>query len=113
MNSKQIRMSEVSSIIVDDRLEITMEEICVACHVDQDAILALVDEGIVEPRVRSEQPWRFRGDSLPRVARALRLQRDFELNTAGVAFALDLLNEIDGLRKHLKRLNPEEEQIYE
>lgn len=107
MNSRKIRVSEISSVIVDERLEITLEEICIACHVEQDAILALVDEGIVEPRVRNEQPWRFRGDTLPRVARAFRLQRDLELNTAGVAFALDLLSEIDGLRKRLKRLNPE------
>lgn len=111
MNSKKIEVSEISSVLVDDRLEITLEEICVACHVGQDSILALVDEGIVEPSVRNEQPWRFRGDSLPRVARALRLQRDLELNTAGLAFALDLLSEIEGLRKRLKRLNPEEEQI--
>ncbi len=113
MNSQQIKVTEVSSVIVDEQLEITLEEICIACQVDQAAIEALVDEGIVEPRVRQERPWRFRGDALPQLARALRLQRDLDLNTAGVAFALDLLNEIEGLKARLYRLSPQQEPDYE
>ena len=37
-----------------------------------------------------------------RVARARRLTHDLELNTAGVALALELLEEIDQLRSRLR-----------
>ena len=46
--------------------------------------------------------WHFRGDTLPRARRALRLQRDLEINLAGVALAMDLMDEIDRLRRELQ-----------
>ena len=58
-------------------------------------------------------PWRFSGTTLPQVARALRLQRDLELNPAGVAFALDLLSEIEDLRKRLKIMDINEGHRYD
>lgn len=113
MNSKQSRIIEITSVVVDDRLELSLEDLSKACQVDEAVIVAYVDEGIVTPRVRNARSWQFSGVMLPRLARALRLQRDFELNTAGVAFALDLLGEIEGLRKRLNRLQTEEEVIHE
>ena len=106
MTSKQIKVTETSSVIVDDRLELSLEEVCIACHVDQAVIIEFVEEGIVEPRGINAHPWRFSGVMLPRLAQALRLQRDLELNTAGVAIALDLLGEIERLRKQLNRVSP-------
>ena len=89
------------------------EEVCIACDVDQAVIVEFVEEGIVKPRVINANPWQFSGVMLPRLAQALRLQRDLELNTAGVAFALDLLGEIERLRKQLKRVSPQEANIHE
>lgn len=109
MNLNQTVTSIVSSTVVDEGFEVTLEEICTACHVERTEIIALVDEGIVEPEDRADQPWRFSGDSLPRVARAMRLQRDLGLNVAGVAFALDLLGEIEGLKKRLRRMGLDED----
>ena len=113
MTSKKIRVTEISSVIVDDRLELSLEEVCIACHVDEAVIVEFVEEGIVEPRVINVQPWQFSGVMLPRLAQALRLQRDLELNTAGVAVALDLLGEIESLRKQLSRMDPQEALIHE
>ncbi|MCP4188716.1 MAG: MerR family transcriptional regulator [Gammaproteobacteria bacterium] len=109
MIDKEIRVTEITSVIVDDRIELTLKEVCKACRVDQAAILELVEEGIIEPSTKYSEPRRFSAVMLPRIARALRLQRDLELNTAGVAFALDLLGEIESLRKRLKRLSPQED----
>lgn len=108
MSSNQTVNGVISSYVVDDQIEVTLEDICSACHAERTEIVALVDEGIVEPSNRGNQPWRFSGEILPRVARAMRLQRDLGLNVAGVAFALDLLGEIEDLRKRLKRMGPEE-----
>ena len=92
----------IKGVILDEQSEMTLDDLCRACRVEQKVIIALIDEGIVEPRSRNESPWSFSGTTLPRVVRALRLQRDLELNPAGVAFALDLLNEIEELRKRIK-----------
>ena len=101
MSSKRVNLT-IKGVILDEHSEMTLDDLCRACRVEQQAIVALIDEGIVEPRARNESPWSFSGTTLPRVARALRLQRDLELNPAGVAFALDLLNEIEDLRSRLK-----------
>lgn len=107
MNTKRVSVS-VTGVILDEYLEVTLDELCHACKVEETTILALVDEGIVEPMARDVIPWRFSGTALPRVVRALRLQRDLELNPAGVAFALDLLSEIEGLRSRLNIISQTE-----
>ena len=63
-------------------------------------VLPLVEYGIVEPiEARSTNIcWQFTNSSVLRVQTALRLQRDLDLNLAGVALALDLLDEIKLLR---------------
>jgi len=94
----------ISGIILDEFTIVTMDDLCQSCRVDQAVIVGLVDEGILEPSSRDESPWRFNGSVLPLVVRAIRLQRDLDLNPAGVAFALELLDEIDQLRNQIKRL---------
>jgi chaperone modulatory protein CbpM len=39
----------------------------------------------------------------------MRLQRDLGINLAGIAVALDLLDEVETLRARLRRLNTEED----
>ena len=112
MISKRVNVT-IRGVILDENTEVTLDDLCRACRVDQAAIVALVEEGIVEPRTRDVMPWRFSGTTLPQVARALRLQRDLELNPAGVAFALDLLSEIEDLRKRLKIMDINEGHRYD
>jgi chaperone modulatory protein CbpM len=112
MISKRVNVT-IRGVILDENTEVTLDDLCRACRVDQAAIVALVEEGIVEPRAMDTMPWRFSGTTLPQVARALRLQRDLELNPAGVAFALDLLSEIEDLRKRLKIMDINEGHRYD
>jgi chaperone modulatory protein CbpM len=101
MNSKRNK-GTLTGIILDEFTEVTMDDLCRTCHVESWMIVNLVEEGIVEPNSREESPWRFSGNSLPVVVRALRLQNDLELNPAGVAVALDLLDEIETLRNRIR-----------
>ena len=103
MTSSNNSLIEIASAIVDDRVELTVEDICHSCQVDNRIIVEYVEHGIVEPKSRQSDSWRFSAVVLPRIAQALRLQRDFELNSAGVALALDLLSEIDVLKNRLNR----------
>lgn len=100
---------DLSSLLIGDvleeDLEFTLTELCRACSVSAERIVELVDEGLVEPFGTTPARWRFRGVCLRRVRRALRLERDLGVNTAGAALALDLLDEIEIMRARLKRLD--------
>jgi chaperone modulatory protein CbpM len=88
-------------IVVEEELHLSSTEICQACAIRQEHIQEWVAEGVLQPQGSSYTEWRFTGHSLRRAKIAARLMRDLELNTPGVALALDLLEEIEALRKQL------------
>jgi len=90
--------------LVDDDVALDLETLCQACGAAADELLALVEEGVLEPRGPTPQEWRFGVGALPRARRALRLQHDLQMDLAGVALALDLLDRIDWLESRLRRL---------
>jgi chaperone modulatory protein CbpM len=89
--------------IVEESVEFTLTELSRASGASEEQLRAWVAEGAFEPYGEAIQTWRFSGASLRRATRAQRLTRDLELNAAGVALALDLLDEIDSLRARLAR----------
>jgi chaperone modulatory protein CbpM len=72
------------------------------CDLSADLIIKLVDEGILEPEGKSRMAWRFTLDEVLRVREACRLQRDLELNLAGTALAINLLDKIKKLEYMLE-----------
>jgi chaperone modulatory protein CbpM len=99
MNSDDLSLVHTGTIIEDDPL--TLGQLCRACGTHADWVISLVEEGIIEPDGKELHLWRFSGVSLVRVRSALRLQRDLGVNLAGVALALDLIEELEKLRKQL------------
>jgi len=93
----------VTGILLDEESELSLSELCHACGVPAERIIALVEEGIIEPRHRQPQ-WRFSGICVRRVRRAYTLERDLGINLAGAALAIELLEEIERLQAHLARL---------
>lgn len=96
----------LSGLVLDEDCLFTLDEISTACSVRTEYIIELVDEGIVEPaeQQREKQQWSFSGKSLLRARKALRLQQDLDINLAGAALVLDMLDEIERLRERLRRL---------
>jgi len=92
-----------SSDLVTDVPELTLEDLCESCRISETAILEYVAEGIVKPHGRKRVEWRFSCVSVIEVRRALRLERDLGLNPAGVALALQLMDEIEDLKARLAR----------
>jgi chaperone modulatory protein CbpM len=92
----------VRGILIEEHMELTLDDMSGACAVEIDSIVALVDEGVLDPRGGEARQWRFSGAQLRRATAALRLQHDLGVNAAGVALALDLLDEIDRLRAQLR-----------
>lgn len=94
----------VHANLVDDDTEMTLVELCQACSVHEDDVRTWVSEGVLHPSAEPGAPMLFRGAALRRARVAVRLSRDLEVNTAGVALALDLLDEIAALRAQLVRI---------
>jgi chaperone modulatory protein CbpM len=94
----------LSGLILDERAELTLIDLCNACCRHAEWVVQLVEEGILEPAGRNPAHWRFPGTSLQKARIAMRLQRDLDINLAGVALALDLMDEIESLRAAVSRL---------
>jgi chaperone modulatory protein CbpM len=95
-------LPEITLYILEEHSQLTLADLCRACTVHAERIIELVDAGILEPQGREPARWIFAGNSLQRARTALRLQRDLELNLAGAALALELLDEIDSLKAQLR-----------
>jgi len=100
MNSNDLLLVHIGTVIEEDTL--TLGQLCRACGVHADWIISLVEESIIEPQGEDIRLWRFSGASLVRARSALRLQRDLGVNLAGIALALDLMDELERLRAQMK-----------
>jgi chaperone modulatory protein CbpM len=89
---------QITAYLLDENVEFTLGELCAACSVPRDLVVEIVAEGIVEPRGEEPGDWRFSGVAVARIQRVVRLTQEFEVNLAGAALALELLEEIERLR---------------
>jgi chaperone modulatory protein CbpM len=87
--------------VVEEELELTTVELGRACNASAQQVELWVVEGVLQPSGRTPEEWRFGGRSLARMRLAMRLARDLELNTSGVALTLDLLERIAALEARL------------
>lgn len=94
----------LSGYILEDEPRLTLRQLCDACAVRAEYIIELVDEGFIEPSGMERSHWCFNGITIRRVQRAKRLQHDLGINLAGVALAIELIDEIDNLRAQLDRM---------
>ena len=85
--------------VLDDEMLLSLRELCRLCGVNAENVIAMVDEGVVEPQGAHPGEWRFRGMSVRRAQIALRLQRDLRVNLPGAALVLDLLEELEEFRR--------------
>jgi chaperone modulatory protein CbpM len=99
-----MKQKTLTGILLDERAELSLNELSWACSSSTEWIIELVDEGVLEPMGHEQAHWRFSGTSLPKARTATRLQTDLKINLAGVALALDLMEEIEKMRERLRRL---------
>jgi len=90
--------------IIENETRLTLRQLCDACAVRAEYIVELVDEGFIDPSGVEKSHWCFSGVSMQRVQKAKRLQQDLGINLAGVALAMELIDEIERLRARLERM---------
>lgn len=94
--------SALRGSVVEEDVELTIVELGRACRASEHQIEVWVHEGVLQPSGPSPEAWRFGGESLARMRVATRLMHDLEVNAAGVALALDLLDRIAELESRLR-----------
>ncbi len=88
-------------VILEETAVLTVKDLSRMCAVDERHIVEFVEEGVLHV-IDAHNEWHFSGAALRRARLALRLERDLEINLAGVALALDLMEELGQLRRELK-----------
>lgn len=88
--------------MVEDEV-LTLKELSRLCKLPPHGVVEMVNEGIVTPSGRRVSEWRFSFETIERVQKVLRFQHDLEVNLAGAALALDLLERIARLEAILQR----------
>ena len=98
MKIKQIIFSDV---IVGERLVLTITEFRNQYHVEEEAFVQMLEYGLFSPlRVETDVVY-LDLMALQKIQTAQRLQRDLGVNLAGAALALDLMEQLEELRKEL------------
>jgi chaperone modulatory protein CbpM len=95
----------IAGTLFDETAVLSLRELSRICSVDERHIVEFVEEGVLNV-IEVRREWQFTGAALRRARLAVRLQRDLELNLAGVALAVELIEEIEQLRRQLKSRGP-------
>ena len=77
---------------------LSLTEITQCVRIPVETVIVIVDHGIVEPRGQIPEEWQFEPHMLATLRRAIRLQQDLELDWAGIAVALSLIEQLHQLR---------------
>ncbi len=99
-----MKQKTLTGILLDERTELSLKELSWACSSSAEWVIELVEEGVLEPSGQEQAQWRFSGTSLLRARTAMRLQHDLDINLAGVALALNLMDQIETMRERLRRI---------
>ncbi len=95
-DSNAVQLSETETV-----REVSFEELCTICHITPDFVIELVAYGTIEPHGNSASSWRFDSEQLHIIRTATRLHHDLEVNHAGIALAIDLLQQVEDLQSEL------------
>lgn len=93
----------IAGTLLDESMRFTLVELCQYAKASPEHVIALVEEGVLEPRGGSIHNWLFDTKALKRLQIALRLQHDLGVNLQGSALVLDLLEEVELLRRQIQR----------
>lgn len=102
MAGNLIRILE-AQLLAEEGGDLALEEFCQRLQSPVTVVEELVGYGVIQPGGRLEERI-FSAQELRRARVGLRLQRDLELNWAGVALALELIERLENLERQVALL---------
>lgn len=99
--------------VTESQTMLTLRDICERGECPAEFVIKLVSYGIIAPveDVPEAGCWQFDLAALARLRKAQRLQRDLKMNLPGLAMSLELLDEIQDMRREVDRLNQQLKQL--
>ncbi|WP_150910545.1 chaperone modulator CbpM [Marinobacter halotolerans] len=93
--------------LVEPNATFTLREVCERGDCHAEFVIKLVNYGVIAPVDDSPdaRQWQFDLQALARLRKAQRLQRDLKMNLPGLAMSLELLDEVQEMRREVDRLN--------
>lgn len=82
---------------------LTLEQVAAACPVEPEWLARHIDEGLFPHIECLAGTWRFSSVNLTRARRMWQLERDFDAAPELAALMVDLMEELDTLRRRLRR----------
>lgn len=83
----------------------SFEHVLEVSGIQRDDLLELVEAGVIQPTRRQHDTWLFHTESIVVARQARRLRDDFDLDTAGLALAMNLLGRIRRLEAQIDKLH--------
>ncbi|WP_166264029.1 chaperone modulator CbpM [Marinobacter caseinilyticus] len=107
--SKHTQWVDVGTL---EQTTFTLSEICDHSELHAEFVIKLVNYGVIAPVTGDDaRTWSFDLPALTRLQKAQRLQRDLRVNLPGLAVSLDLLDDIDALRREVDNLHQRLRQL--
>ena len=91
----------VTGVLLDE-VALTLEELAQACAVEPQWIVERVEAGILGDGSMHVTSWHFTSIDLTRARRMRQLERDFDAVPELAALMVDLLEEVERLKRRLK-----------
>lgn len=85
-------------------ITICTAELCQRISVSFSDVREIVAQGIIVPTNADPDDWQFAPETAILAARAVRLHRDLQIDWPGVALVLELLDEVQQLKRENSRL---------
>ena len=90
--------------IIEEFSQLDLKKFAEACGQSPEWVLQLLEYDILPSRP-AERIHQFFGEDVSRARQAYRLQRDFDASFTAVAMMLDLIEEVQKLRREVKHLH--------
>lgn len=94
----------IAGVLIEKAQSLTLEEFCSAMHTQPHIVIEMIQFQLIQPQGKTPAEWRFDSISLKRGKIAISFYRDLEINMAGIALALELLDKIEDLQNQVNIL---------
>jgi len=97
-------MTEATTVVILDEAQIDLDELAGSCNVSQTWIVEHVEAGVLLDNPDPDPSrWRFTSRDLLRARQISAIERHFEANPDLAGLFVDLLEEVERLRRRLRR----------
>lgn len=86
----------------EHHFHLSITEVTQSFGISEQTVLEIIEQGIITPREPRPKDWVFSDKEIHLIRTVLNLHHDLGVNVAGAALALELLDEIEHLKRRIR-----------